>query len=101
MKKLRKILLIDDDDITCYINKMFLEGMEIAEEINCVHDGCEGLKYIHQHCSKGANQKEAAPDLVFLDVNMPLMDGFEFLEALEGLEDVDRSRLYVVYSPLQ
>ena len=96
MKKLRRILLIDDDDVTCYINKIYLEGMEITDEIDCVYNGLEGLKYIHQHCSKGAIEQEAAPDLIFLDNKMPVMDGFEFLEALEDMQDVDRSRLYIV-----
>lgn len=96
MKKLRRILLVDDDEVTCYLNKVLLEGMEIAEQIECVHDGIEGLKYIQQHCSQTAVEQEASPDLIFLDINMPVMDGLEFLEALGELDNVDRSRLYIV-----
>ena len=95
-KKLRRIILIDDDEVTCFIKKLLLEGMEIASKIDCVHDGLEGLKYIHQHCLEGAIEQQAAPDLIFLDNNMPILNGFEFLEALEEIEDVDRSRLYIV-----
>ena len=96
MKKLRRILLIDDDEVTCYINKTLLEGLELADEIDCVHNGLEGLNYIEQHCSKETIEQETAPSLIFLDVKMPIMDGFEFLEALEDLDDVDRSRLHIV-----
>ena len=96
MKKLRRILLIDDDEITCYLNKVLLEGMLIAEVIDCVHNGSEGLKYIHHHCVERAIEQQAAPDLIFLDNKMPIMDGFEFLEVLEEIEEVDRSRLHIV-----
>ncbi|AHM58785.1 response regulator receiver [Flammeovirgaceae bacterium 311] len=81
MNKLRKILLIDDVDVTSYINKLYLENMDIAEEIDYVHDGVEGLQYLHKHCLQGTG-----PDLIFLDNKMPRMDGFEFLEALPDLE---------------
>ena len=96
MKKLRRILLIDDDEVTCYLNKILLEGMLVAEQIDIVHDGIKGLAYIHQHCLEGTIEQQTAPDLIFLDYNMPFFDGFEFLDALEDLEDVDRSRLHIV-----
>ena len=90
MKKLKKILLIDDDDITCYINKVYLENMEIAEQIDYVNDGVEGLQYLHKHCPLGTG-----PDLIFLDNKMPNMDGFEFLEALPDLEAVVNCRFSI------
>lgn len=95
MKKLRRILIIDDDEVTCYLNSMLLEEMHIAEEIAYVNDGEQALAYIQKHCSGEAVEKECA-DLIFLDINMPKMDGFEVLEALDMLQDVDISRLHIV-----
>ena len=90
MKKLKNILLIDDDEITCYLTNSFFEAMEIFDEVYCVHDGLEALEYLQQL------SEEDYPDLIFLDIHMPVMNGFEFLESLEKYEDINTKKLYIV-----
>ena len=70
---MRKIIIIDDEPLARSIVKEYLQkhkDLEIVEECN---DGFEGVKAIQQH----------QPDLVFLDIQMPKINGFEMLELIE------------------
>jgi two-component system, LytTR family, response regulator len=68
-----KVIIIDDEPLARSIVKEYLQKhpqLEIVQECN---DGFEGLKAIQQH----------QPDLVFLDIQMPKINGFEMLELIE------------------
>ena len=91
MKRLRKILLVDDDEITCYLEKSLLEDLEVSDSIECVHGGYEALDYL-----QGCREKQCYPNLIFLDINMPGMDGFELLERLEALGSSEIRKLNIV-----
>lgn len=82
MNKLRKILLVDDDSINNFINKILLQKMRIAEEIMIAHNAAEGIKYLVDHCF----MTRIAPELILLDINMPGMDGFDFIRAYNALD---------------
>ena len=70
MIKIDSVLLIEDDEITNFIARMILEGLKIKNIYSAVN-GKEGLLLLEKH----------NPDLVLLDISMPVMDGFQFLEA--------------------
>lgn len=84
MKKLSKILIIDDDPMTTYIQKRFLDGFQVADQIEIVNDGEEALERIKYDIQSGNDDN--IPALIFVDLNMPFMDGFQFLEAYQNLE---------------
>ena len=82
MKKLKKILVIDDDEITIHISKTLLEDLDITEKIDVVTDGKLGLEYLLKHCETPGN---VCPQLVILDDHMPEMDGLEMMKALNAV----------------
>jgi CheY-like chemotaxis protein len=80
---LKLILLVDDDDTTNYLNQRLLEGLNAAEKIIIVKDGEKALDYLTRACDETQSTHYPCPELVFLDIKMPIMDGFEFLDAYQ------------------
>ncbi|WP_435313978.1 response regulator [Cellulophaga fucicola] len=69
---LYRILLVEDDDVTNFITISKLSNLGFTN-IKAVENGQEAIDYLKQHL----------PDLIILDINMPIMDGFEFMEYKE------------------
>ncbi len=80
MKKLKKILLIDDDRVNNYLNETLLQDLDLAEEIVVLTDGKQGHTYLQEHCKTVGN----CPELVILDHHMPVMDGLELMQELNA-----------------
>ncbi|MDO1444753.1 response regulator [Rhodocytophaga aerolata] len=82
MRKLNKILLVDDDSTSNFLTQMILEDLQVADAIIVKKNGQEALDYINELCLQ---HNEDCPELIFLDINMPIMDGFELLDELQRL----------------
>lgn len=82
MRKLNKILLVDDDSTSNFLTQMILEDLQVADAIIVKKNGQEALDYINELCLQ---HNEDCPELIFLDINMPIMDGFELLDELKRL----------------
>lgn len=94
MKQVKNVLLIDDDEITNYINSMLIKAAAATENVHMALNGKEALNYLKKHCSNKPSD-EYCPMLIFLDLNMPIMDGFEFLEKFTTLDDIHKEGLPV------
>lgn len=82
MEKKCKILVVDDDFINNIITEEIIRNTGLADEIHIVTNGQEAVDFIKQHCLAGTTGNGV--DLILLDLNMPIMDGFEFLEKVES-----------------
>jgi CheY-like chemotaxis protein len=83
-QKLNCILVIDDDEPTTFFTQMMLEESGCTNHIQIAHGGQEALTYLIKS-EAGNNTDCPVPDLIFLDINMPAMDGWEFLEEYKKL----------------
>ena len=96
-KKLDCILLVDDDFATNFINKKIIERTNIAEHINVALNGKEAIDYL---CNQGkfesTDTKYPLPRLILLDINMPVMDGWEFIEVYKNLELKNKENVVIV-----
>lgn len=96
MKKINCILLVDDNPADNYYNNYIIKDAGICNHVKTALNGVEALTYLHKAGDPDHHAKFPKPDLIFLDVNMPRMNGFEFLEAYKNLEDHLKSKILVV-----
>lgn len=91
-KKLNCILLIDDNPDDNFFHEREIKKNDIATHVITKNSGSEALSYIK---SQGDNM-DMRPDLIFLDINMPGMNGWEFLEQYELLDKELQSGIIIV-----
>src|SRR5687767_3661415 len=77
-----KILLVDDDNIFVFLTKRIIESTDLATEVSVYTNGQDAINYVK--ASKG--DADALPDILFLDLSMPIMDGWDFLEEYHAFE---------------
>ncbi|MDQ3291355.1 MAG: response regulator [Bacteroidota bacterium] len=74
MNKLNCILLVDDNETTCFINRLLIDKLNIVQELITARDGRSALDLLQERLNAG----QELPELILLDIKMPGMDGFEF-----------------------
>jgi CheY-like chemotaxis protein len=90
--KLKCIVLIDDDEPTNFLHQRVIERYGCAERVIVFQDAKLALKFL----SERENGVYVQPELILLDINMPGMNGWEFLEAYENLPAEQRGQIVVM-----
>lgn len=95
MKKISNLYVIDDDKIYHFLFKNLLKQNKIEVNTTFFPNGYEAIEYL-----KDNPGEENLPDLILLDVNMPIMNGWQFLEEYSRLKDrfSKKSTIYMISS---
>lgn len=96
MKKINNVCIIDDNVITVFGLKKILSSIVEHEILNHYENGEEAYLEINSTY----NVKNKLPDVIFLDLNMPIMDGWEFLQAIIDLKIEKKIDIHIITSSI-
>jgi CheY-like chemotaxis protein len=96
MGKLGLVMLVDDNDTDNFISKRIIEITNFADDVIVKNSGKSALDYLEEH----KETPETLPEIIFLDINMPIVDGFVFLYEYEKFnnEIKDKCRVIILSS---
>lgn len=86
--KLDTVMLIDDNDVDIYISKRVIEMSNLTKAINVYSEAKQALEAL--------KDLENVPDVIFLDISMPLVDGFMFLYEFEKFNEYVKNKCKIV-----
>lgn len=89
---MKRILLIDDDEISNFLNQSMIKKSGLFEEVNVLNSAVSALDFLR----KLESENEPFPDVILLDLMMPVMDGFEFLKELDAIDQGLQKSLKIV-----
>lgn len=78
MRRLKSVLLVDDDDTTNFLNRFFVKQLDSGLTVNTANNGKEAIDFLET-----TSDEDFMPCLLILDTNMPAMNGWEFLDAFD------------------
>lgn len=86
------VMLVDDNDTDNFISKRIIEITKFAKRIEVKNSGKSALEYLEREQFNAKN----LPDIIFLDINMPIVDGFVFLFEFEMFPDEVKNKCKIV-----
>jgi CheY-like chemotaxis protein len=95
-KKFKIVMLIDDNELDNFLNQQIIEGNNFSEKVYVntgARSALEFLKNLSLHLDIA---DRILPDVIFVDINMPMMDGFQFVEQFEKFAASLKKKIQVV-----
>jgi CheY-like chemotaxis protein len=91
-KAIDLVMLVDDNETDNFISKRIIEITKFAIRVEVKNSGKSALDYLKEH----QTSPEDLPNIIFLDINMPIVDGFVFLYEFEKFSEVVRNKCKVI-----
>ena len=85
----KKVMIIDDDDCSRLLVEKLIKKFDFADEVVKCTTAIEGLNYL-------STNSFALPEIIFLDINMPVVNGFEFLDRFEKLSNPSKGHCAII-----
>lgn len=92
MSSIDLVMLVDDNETDNFISKRIIEITQFSKEVEVKNSGKSALDYLEENQSN----PERLPNLIFLDINMPIVDGFIFLYEFEKFNDTIKDKCKVI-----
>ena len=89
MSPVRHVCLIDDDSVYSFLMQRMIEQTQMVEKVDIFSNGLAALKFLIEHAAR----PEKLPGAILLDLNMPVMDGWEFLDEFASLKPQLKKRI--------
>ena len=83
MDKIKHILVIDDDSIDNFVSKTLIEKSNLVEQVTTIDDARDAIEYLKDQIAEKATE---LPNIIFLDINMPAMSGWDFLKEFSEID---------------
>lgn len=91
-KTYKSVMLVDDNDVDNYISQRMIELSNFSDKILVKNNGKSALEFLEEH----QNNIDMLPDLIFLDISMPIVDGYVFLYEFEKYSDTLKNKSKVI-----
>jgi CheY-like chemotaxis protein len=98
MKKLKNVFLVDDDETFTFLTSRIVKATQLVDNVKTFGNGKEAIDYLTLH----ANDETLLPEIIFFDLNMPILDGWGFAEEFTALEGKlkKKIKLYIITSSI-
>ena len=92
MARYSSILLVDDDDISNFLAEKIIRRIQLSNIIYTARHGREALTFLRNVCKENDNY----PEIILLDIKMPVMNGFEFLEEFFATNEFPKEKIAII-----
>jgi CheY-like chemotaxis protein len=98
--KYNKVLLIDDNELDNFINEKIIESAHFAKKVYVNTSSKSALEFLNNIELLGEQSAGIFPELIFIDLNMPIIDGFQFINYLKSMtgENIKKCKMVILTS---
>lgn len=98
MNSIKNLTLIDDDEVFVYLTRKTLNKSKLVDQVQVFENGLDALNFIKGN----VGNREILPEVIFLDLSMPIMDGWQFLDEYSKLklELMNKITIYICSSSI-